>query len=371
SGRERSASGKASSVRQAASHRSPRTSAGHGVSSAEAGAAASANGDASAESGADSDAGESAEAGASADPGAGAARPQPVSIANASDAGARCARPQAAAGWGTSSRPYMESAASLPGAGARDSSVVFAVDDAPEARKAQGVDVRATLDPDPVPAHLERDGARRAAAEERVEHPVARGGRHRENARDQLLGLLAPDEANPPLARDALEADVVPHVRQRLDDHRSAFADGNLVGQKEDAIAPAQDERLVLRALEHEDALRLASRAVDERLRVPAHGLVPGLREADHVLGVRDRVPVDLGVRGRPSQRASQVGAERSEAPRRGRLARILEPRGVRGVVANALAEHGVVPKARPVLRVHEEVVRDVDGPTVARLVAG
>src|ERR1019366_3176688 len=72
-----------------------------------------------------------------------------------------------------------------------------------------------------------------------------------------------------------------------------------------------------------------------------------------------------------PWTSASEGGGERTEAPRRGRLARILEPRGVRGVVANALAEHGVVPKARPVLRVHEEVVRDVDGPTVARLVAG
>ena len=106
-----------------------------------------------------------------------------------------------------------------------------AVDDAREARLGERDEVLAGLDPDPAPAHLVRDGRGRAAAEERIEHPVAGVGRHREDARDEALGLLVAREDDAALARDPLERDVVPHVGERLDDRGRAVDLADLVAR--------------------------------------------------------------------------------------------------------------------------------------------
>ena len=61
---------------------------------------------------------------------------------------------------------------------------------------------------------------------------------------------------------------------------------------------------------------------------------------------------------------------EGGEAPRVGRIARVLEPGRVGDVVPAALAHERLVSKARALLCVHEQVVRDVDRPAISGLVA-
>src|SRR5690606_1083701 len=95
----------------------------------------------------------------------------------------------------------------------------------------------------------------RPAAHERIDHPVAWIGRHRQDTRDEALRLLVPREDHAALTRDALERDVVPDVRERLDDRGPAVEDADLVGEEENAVPAAHDEGRAAVALEHEDPL--------------------------------------------------------------------------------------------------------------------
>ena len=151
---------------------------------------------------------------------------------------------------------HMEPSAAPPPERAGDPRRVLPVDDAPQPRQAQRVDVLAALDAHPAPPHLVRHRRGRAAAEERVEDPVAGVGRHREDAREEPLGLLVPDEARAAFARDALEGDVVPDVRERLDEDARARRARHLVGEEEHAVAAAEHEVLAPLALQAKDPRR-------------------------------------------------------------------------------------------------------------------
>src|SRR5579883_860495 len=272
-----------------------------------------------------------------------AAEPADVATADAAaeaagaagaDAGDASVRPHAArSASATTLRPDMKTPAADPAERARHAGRIPALDDAPQPRHAERVELVAALDADPAAARLVGHRRGRAAAEERVEHPVARVGRQPDDAQRELLGLLVSYEAGAALARDALEGHVVPHVRERLDQDAPALVLHDLVGEPEDAVASAQHQVLSALARHAQHAARLAARPIDERPGRPADRLVARLREANHVLGVLDRVALDLRARRRAPDAAPDLGGERREPPALGRIGRVLEPGRVRAVV--------------------------------------
>ena len=156
----------------------------------------------------------------------------------------------------------------------------------------------------------------------------------------------------------------------------------DLVGEEEQPVASAQDERPEPFALEHEDAARLEARTIDERACLLAHGFVARLRESHDALWLVEAKPVDArgedvaseGPRRREARGVAHGlgdgAAERLKRVGFGRR-RAVGDDGAVGRIAIAATVSSVGAKAPLVLRVDEQVVGDVHGATIDGLVAG